>query len=62
VTSTYSADEVDASAVYCGQLEETFLVPIEVAEGKPMLHLRLHRRGIANAPALTLLATTNSGL
>jgi prevent-host-death family protein len=41
VTNTYSADEVDAIAVYCGDLEETFLVPIEVAADKRQLHLRL---------------------
>jgi PD-(D/E)XK endonuclease len=41
VTSTYSKDEIDAIAVYCGELAETFLVPIEVAEGKRQLHLRL---------------------
>jgi prevent-host-death family protein len=41
VTSTYSADEVDAVGVYCGELKEVFLVPIEVAAGKRQLHLRL---------------------
>ena len=41
VTSTYSADEVDAIAVYCGDLAETFLLPIDKAEGKRQLHLRL---------------------
>jgi prevent-host-death family protein len=41
VTSTYSAAEVDAIAVYCGELRETFLIPIEVVAGKRQLHLRL---------------------
>jgi prevent-host-death family protein len=41
VTSTYSIDEVDAIAVYCGGLAETFLVPIDVAAGKRQMHLRL---------------------
>jgi prevent-host-death family protein len=41
VTSTYSIDEIDAIAVYCGELEQTFLVPIHVAAGKRQLHLRL---------------------
>ena len=41
VTSTYSVDEVDAIAVYCGELGETFLVPIDVAAGKRQMHLRL---------------------
>jgi prevent-host-death family protein len=41
VTSTYSAEEVDAIAVYCGDLSESYLVPVEVAAGKRQLHLRL---------------------
>jgi PD-(D/E)XK endonuclease len=41
VTSTYSADEVDAVAVYCGDLEDVFLVPVELIAGKRQLHLRL---------------------
>ncbi len=41
VTSTYSAEEVDAIAVYCAELGEAFLVPIEVAAGKRQMHLRL---------------------
>jgi prevent-host-death family protein len=41
ITTTYSAEEIDAIAVYCGDLEETFLVPIEIAAGKRQLHLRL---------------------
>jgi prevent-host-death family protein len=41
VTSTYSAEEVDAIGVYCAELKEVFLVPIEVAAGKRQLHLRL---------------------
>ncbi len=41
VTSTYSAEEVDAIAVYCADLGEAFLVPIDIAAGKRQLHLRL---------------------
>jgi hypothetical protein len=41
VRSTYTGDEVDAVAVYCGELKEVFLVPIEVAEGRSALRLRL---------------------
>ena len=41
VRSTYSVDEVDAIAVYCDELEENFLVPIEVAEGRSAIRLRL---------------------
>jgi prevent-host-death family protein len=41
VTSTYSADEVDAIAVYCAELAQAFVVPIDVVAGKRHLHLRL---------------------
>ena len=41
VTSTYSSEEVDALAVYCGELDQSFLVPIHVVAGKRQLHLRL---------------------
>lgn len=39
--STYSAREIDAVAIYCGELKETFLVPIEVAAGRSALRLRV---------------------
>ena len=41
VLSSYSPDEVDAVAVYCGDLNRSYLIPIEVAGGKKQLHLRL---------------------
>jgi prevent-host-death family protein len=41
VTSTYSTEEIDAIAVYCAELAEAFLIPIDVAAGKRQLHLRL---------------------
>jgi prevent-host-death family protein len=41
VRSTYDADEVDAIAIYCGALDECYLVPIERVEGQTTLHLRL---------------------
>ncbi len=41
VTSTYSATEVDAIGVYCGELDKCFVVPIRLAEGKRQLHLRV---------------------
>jgi prevent-host-death family protein len=41
VTSTYSADEIDAIGVYCGEMEAVFLVPVDVVAGKRQLHLRL---------------------
>jgi prevent-host-death family protein len=42
VTSTYSEGEVDAIAVYCGDLGEAFLVPIGIVAGKRQMHLRLN--------------------
>lgn len=41
VTSTYSATEVDAIGVYCGELDKCFVVPIRLVEGKRQLHLRV---------------------
>jgi PD-(D/E)XK endonuclease len=39
--TTYSADEVDAIAAYCNELDRCFLVPIERIEGRPALALRI---------------------
>jgi antitoxin (DNA-binding transcriptional repressor) of toxin-antitoxin stability system len=41
VRSTYSTDEVDAVAVYCGDLDEVFLVPIDVVAGRSAIRLRI---------------------
>lgn len=41
VRTTYSEQEVDLIGVYCGELERCFLVPISVAAGRYVLHLRL---------------------
>jgi prevent-host-death family protein len=41
VRTTYSVDEVDAIGVYCHEIQEVFLVPIEVAEGRSAVRLRL---------------------
>ena len=37
----YGIDEIDAVAVYCGELDEFFLIPIEEAAGRSAIHLRL---------------------
>jgi PD-(D/E)XK nuclease superfamily protein len=37
----YTAQEIDAIAAYCAELERSFLIPIEELEGKGVLHLRL---------------------
>jgi prevent-host-death family protein len=42
VRSTYAADEVDAIAAYCGgDLDECYLLPIELVAGQYSVHLRL---------------------
>jgi prevent-host-death family protein len=39
--STYARDEIDAVAIYCDELSEVFLVPIEVAAGRSAIRLRV---------------------
>lgn len=41
IRRNYSADEIDAVAAYCGDLDECFLVPIDLVDGKGSLQLRL---------------------
>jgi antitoxin (DNA-binding transcriptional repressor) of toxin-antitoxin stability system len=41
VRSTYTGEEVDAIAVYCDELKEVFLVPINVVEGRSAIRLRI---------------------
>jgi PD-(D/E)XK nuclease superfamily protein len=41
VRSTYSADEIDAVALYCDELRRVYLVPIETVDGQSPIHLRL---------------------
>ncbi len=41
VVRTYAPDEVDLIAVYCGDLDRSFLLPVEVFAGKATVHLRL---------------------
>jgi prevent-host-death family protein len=40
VRSTYGVDEVDAIAVYCGELRKCYFLPIADFAGKKMIHLR----------------------
>jgi hypothetical protein len=39
--TTYTPDEVDLIAVFCPDVEECFFIPIDEAEGKSVVHLRL---------------------
>jgi prevent-host-death family protein len=41
VRSTYAANEVDVIAAYCGELDECYLLPIELVAGQCSVHLRL---------------------
>lgn len=41
IRQKYSASEVDAFGIYCGDLDGCFLVPIEVVDGQWSLQLRL---------------------
>lgn len=41
VTSTYSADEVDAFGIYCPELDRCYLIPIDATNAQCQIHLRL---------------------
>jgi hypothetical protein len=41
VRTTYSPEEVDLLAVYCGELDRCFLLPVNVVAGLTQIHLRL---------------------
>jgi prevent-host-death family protein len=41
IRSVYSADEIDAVAVYCEELDQCYLLPIDLVDGMRGLHLRL---------------------
>lgn len=43
VNTTYCADEVDAVAAYCPDLERCYLLPITLVDGRTGIHLRLTR-------------------
>lgn len=41
VTATYDESEIDLIAVYCGDLDRCYLLPVEVVAGRGVLSLRL---------------------
>jgi PD-(D/E)XK endonuclease len=41
VRTFYSADEIDVVAVYCEEIDECYLLPIELVDGMRAFHLRL---------------------
>jgi PD-(D/E)XK endonuclease len=43
VTTTYRADEIDAVAAYCPDVDRCYLLPISLVDGRAGIHLRLER-------------------
>lgn len=41
IRRNYSATEIDAVGAYCGDLDQSFLIPIEVVDGRWAIQLRL---------------------
>ncbi len=41
IRTTYGADEIDAIAVYCGDTDECYWLPIAEVAGRSVVHLRL---------------------
>jgi len=61
VVTSYSPDEVDSIAVYCGDLDQSFLVPIDVVAGKRQLHLRVEAPRNAQRACINLAADYQLG-
>lgn len=55
VHRVYTADEVDAFAAYCAELDSCYFIPFEVVGASPAIHLRVsparnnQRRGVRRA-------------
>lgn len=41
VTSSYDSSQIDVLAVYCGELERCYLLPVDLVAGQGVVHLRL---------------------
>jgi prevent-host-death family protein len=41
VYSTYSADEIDVVAAYCGELDQVYFLPVELVAGRRTFQLRI---------------------
>jgi prevent-host-death family protein len=61
VRTTYSADEIDAVAAYCEELDQCYLLPIDLVAGKHGLHLRLTAPQNAQRAALNWAADYRLG-
>ncbi|MFL5950586.1 MAG: group I intron-associated PD-(D/E)XK endonuclease [Gaiellaceae bacterium] len=58
----YSAEEIDAYAAYCADLERCYLMPIAEFSHRTAIQLRLSTARTIKASASTGLRTTNSPL
>jgi PD-(D/E)XK endonuclease len=56
VKATYEEAEVDLIAVYCGDLERCYLLPVGLVTGKSRIHLRLRPAKNNQRAALNLAA------
>ena len=61
VRTTYNAEEVDAFGIYCAPIDRCFYVPVGVAAGKSVLHLRLKRARNNQRAGVTLAADYQFG-
>jgi prevent-host-death family protein len=61
VRTTYSADEIDAVVVYCEELDQCYLLPIDLVAGRHGLHLRLTAPRNAQRAALNWAADYRLG-
>jgi prevent-host-death family protein len=61
VRTTYSADEIDAVVVYCEELDQCYLLPIDLVAGRHGLHLRLTAPRNAQRAALNWAAEYRLG-
>jgi len=56
VRSTYASHEIDAVAVYCGDLGQVYLLPVDLVADRTALHLRLRPPNNAQRAAINWAA------
>ena len=59
VRTTYTADQVDAVAAYCEELDRCYLLPASLIDGRRARIFGSQRPGMDNARRYTGPATTN---
>jgi prevent-host-death family protein len=57
VRNSYTADEIDAVAAYCGELDRCYFLPIELIAEQRSIHLRLKPPNNAQRAALNWAST-----